>query len=65
MRFPSIVLGIVPLLLAASAAFGADFTRAEVEFLLAAAPESPRPSFAGRSLAGWKCLDALKTSLMT
>jgi hypothetical protein len=52
MRFPSIVLWIVPLLLAASAAFGADFTRAEGESLLAAAPESPRPSFAGRSLAG-------------
>ena len=52
MRYRSIVLGIVPLLLAASAAFGADFTRAEVESLLAAAPESPRPSFAGRSLAG-------------
>jgi uncharacterized protein YjbI with pentapeptide repeats len=52
MRFPSIVLCIVPLLVAGSAAFGADFTRAEVESLLAAAPESPRPSFAGRWLAG-------------
>ena len=52
MRFPSIVLWFVPLLLAASAAFGTDFTRAEVESLLAAAPESPRPSFAGRSLVG-------------
>ena len=52
MRFPPMVLWIVPLLVAASAACGADFTRAEVEFLLAAAPESPRPSFAGRSLAG-------------
>ena len=52
MRFPSIVLWFVPLSPAASAAFGTDFTRAEVEFLLAAAPESPRPSFAGRSLVG-------------
>ena len=52
MRFPSIMLWTVPLLVAASAAFGSDFTRAEVESKLSAAPEGPRPSFAGRSLAG-------------
>ena len=31
MRFPPIALGIVSLLLAVSAASGADFTRADVE----------------------------------
>jgi hypothetical protein len=52
MRLPSIMLWIVPLLLAAPSAFGADFTRAQVEAALATAPESPRPSFNGRSLVG-------------
>ena len=61
MRFPSIWLWVAPLLLAASAVFGADFTRAEVESLLAAAPESPRPSFARRSLAGLRQVSRQRT----
>jgi uncharacterized protein YjbI with pentapeptide repeats len=52
MRVASSVLWIVSLTLAASGAFGADFTRAEVQSMLAVAPATPRPNFAGRSLAG-------------
>jgi uncharacterized protein YjbI with pentapeptide repeats len=49
MRLASSVVLIFSLTLVASGAFGADFTRDEVQSMLAAAP---RPNFAGRSLAG-------------
>jgi len=52
MRLASRILSIFSLTLAASGALGADFSRDEVQAMLAAAPTAARPSFAGRSLAG-------------
>jgi uncharacterized protein YjbI with pentapeptide repeats len=52
MRLARSVLCVVPLMLMASGAFGADFTRAEVQSVLATAGAAQTPSFAGRSLAG-------------
>jgi uncharacterized protein YjbI with pentapeptide repeats len=52
MRLTRSVLWIVYVILTASGAFGADFTRVEVQSLLAVAPGAPRASFVGRSLAG-------------
>ena len=51
MRFPSIVLWFVPLLLAASAAFGTDFTRAEVEVFARSRAREPTAELRG-PLAG-------------
>ena len=52
MRLTSSVLWIVSLTLVASGAFGADFTRVEVQSVLATVRTAQTTSFAGRSLAG-------------
>ena len=52
MRLASRMLWAFSLTLVTTGAFGADFTRDEVQSMLAAAPAATRPSFAGRSLAG-------------
>ena len=52
MRLASRMLWAFSLTLVTTGAFGADFTRDEVQSMLAAAPAATRPNFAGRSLAG-------------